>query len=78
MAASRLAKPGTEYGPCAEECKHRDCAQTRTMAAAICHHCQKAVGYDVRFYDISVPPMLNGTELVHALCEEEAAEKDRQ
>lgn len=50
MAAATLPKPGTEYGPCAKECEHTDCAHTRRMAKSTCTICGKPIGYDTRFY----------------------------
>lgn len=50
MAAGTLPKPGTEYGPCADECKHRDCAVTREMASAKCDVCGESIGYGTRLY----------------------------
>ena len=78
MAAGSLPEPGTEYGPCKDGCAHKDCAETRKMAAAICWRCEKAIAYNRRFYR-----MHDGTEaaagepyFVHALCEETAAESE--
>jgi hypothetical protein len=44
-----LPKPGTELGPCVEECKHTDCAATRKEATAPCSFCGDPIGYDVKF-----------------------------
>ena len=71
MAASALARPGSKHGPCAAECKHRDCCVTRAMATALCHYCGKSIGYEVPFYQIET------TEFAHAVCEEDHAEKNR-
>ena len=68
MAAGRIPKPGTEYGPCETECQHRDCAASRKMSTAVCRYCSEPIGYDVRFYQE------DGEQIVHALCAEEAAE----
>jgi hypothetical protein len=65
MAAGVLSKPGTNAGPCAEPCHHKDCAETRGMAAALCVYCGKPIGYDERFYQ-------EGRALSHAECSEEA------
>jgi hypothetical protein len=67
MAASRLSKPGTEYGPC-ESCEHIDCLQTRNMARKQCHYCEQEIGFDNRFYQ------LEDKSLVHADCHEFAIE----
>lgn len=50
MAAGVLQEPGTDYGPCVDACQHRDCAETRKMAAAECAHCSEPIGYGVPFY----------------------------
>jgi hypothetical protein len=39
------------------------------MAAAICPHCRKPIGYGVRFYRDEAE------RLVHALCFEQATER---
>jgi hypothetical protein len=52
MAAGTMPKPGTEYGPCADECVHTDCAAHRKIAEAECVHCDEAIGYDTRFYHV--------------------------
>jgi hypothetical protein len=50
MAAIALPAPGTELGPCAEPCKHTDCAETRQMAELTCEYCRLPIGYEQRFY----------------------------
>lgn len=73
MAAGIMPpEKGGEFSPC-ESCEHTDCAALRRRAAATCWHCEKAIGYDVRFYDVGVPGKLSH---VHALCEELAIEKE--
>ena len=67
MAAAILSKPGTKVGPCAESCHHKDCAETRGQAVALCVYCGKPIGYDARFYQ-------EGNALAHAECSEEAAD----
>ncbi len=64
MASSHIHPPGTPYGPCVEACTHRDCAQSRMMAAKICRFCKRPIGYNALFY--SDPEDTNG--LVHAGC----------
>jgi len=71
MAAGILSKPGTEYGPCAGRCNHKDCAEVRQMAAATCRICRGTIGYDRRFYDESGE---NKVALVHASCRETEVE----
>jgi hypothetical protein len=64
MAAASLSEPGTEYGPCAEQCEHRDCAESRKMAATTCKRCGQSIGYRRAFYiEYGVP---DGLE--HAVC----------
>jgi hypothetical protein len=74
MAAGYLPAPEPEgVGPCAGECAHTDCAATRRLAALICRHCDKPIGYEIAYYQ-------NGdwTELEHALCAHLAADKRRK
>lgn len=68
MAAGVLPKPGTELGPCTEDCQHRDCAETRRMAESKCHLCGEPIDYGVRFY-------ADADQLSHARCAEEKAER---
>lgn len=66
MAAGVIQKPGTEHGPC-ESCQHRDCLESRGIAATVCHFCSNPIGYDTAFYR-------DDGLFVHAVClEEEAA-----
>lgn len=67
MAAFILPAPGTQYGPCTEDCHHRDCLETRLMATAECWYCRKSIGYGARFYR-------DAGEWVHAACAEDAAD----
>lgn len=71
MAAGILPKPGTKLGPCVKKCKHRDCAETKQMIAAVCPFCQKAIGAGVGFYRAR----LSG-DLAHAFCFEAAVERN--
>lgn len=71
MAAGILQKPGSKLGPCKAACKHRDCGQTREDAGAACRFCAKPIGYGVGFYR----SRLSG-ELAHAICFEEAVERN--
>lgn len=66
MAAGTLPVPGSQYGPCLEVCEHRDCAQTRQMAATLCVDCSQPIGYDRAFYQRSD----DWRFLVHAYCAE--------
>jgi len=50
MAASVISRPGSEYGPCKEDCNHSDCAELRHMANLICNECNEPIGYEARFY----------------------------
>lgn len=77
MAAGRLPQPGSKFGPCADEkCGHTDCNQTREMAMSRCQYCGKVIGYDRRFY-IMPTKTAGQAQLAHALCHEEAVEKER-
>ena len=67
MAAGILPNPGTKYGPCKTECKHRDCANTREDAQRLCSLCQRSINYETRYYR-------SNAGLDHALCAERAAE----
>jgi hypothetical protein len=71
MAAGVLQKPGTKLGPCKAQCKHRDCGQTRSDAAALCRLCQKPIGYGSQFYRSRLTE-----ELAHAVCLEVAIEQN--
>jgi hypothetical protein len=51
MAIGILAAPGTQFGPCAESCRHIDCAATKAQAASPCAVCHEPIGYEVPFYD---------------------------
>ncbi len=66
MAASALPAPGTELGPCEPSCEHRDCANTRRMAAINCGICGKPIGYETNFYKADDDE--GYTKLEHALC----------
>lgn len=68
MAASKLPKPGTEYGPCADPCAHVDCLETRNMSHKQCLYCETEIGYETRFYQLETGA------LVHARCHEEEIE----
>ena len=74
MAAGTLPGPGEknyrgeDIGPCADACKHIDCAATRRMAATPCDLCGAAIGYGVRFYQQT------DDRLRHELCAERDAE----
>lgn len=69
MAAGVLSEPGTQYGPCIEDCKHVDCAATRRHAAVICPDCHKPIGYGNRFYrDQEEGEEADWTRLVHMMC----------
>lgn len=73
MAAGSQPRPGTPLGPCAGECAHKDCAAGRRLAAAICPHCKKPIGYDVPFYHLGP----GKDDFGHAVCVEVAIEEER-
>lgn len=75
MAAGTLPPPGTGFGPCATPCQHKDCAATRTMAAAVCGYCSEPIGYDRRFY-VEGDDRLR--DLVHASCLEDDIDRVRR
>lgn len=69
MAAGHLSPPGTEWGPCEQECQHRDCAQTRRMAGMACRICGETIGYDRQFFiEGETVPGVGPTQMVHAVC----------
>ena len=62
---------GSGLGPCEQPCKHRDCAAARRdFEEKPCKHCDKPIGYGVRFY------YLPDDEIAHADCEELASSKE--
>jgi hypothetical protein len=65
MAASALPRPGSKYGPCVEQCIHRDCAETRAMAERNCTGCAEEIGYERAFYRD------DSGDLIHATCAEQ-------
>ena len=67
MAAGRIPAPGTEYGPCADDCAHRDCAATRRQAAAACRICGEPIGYERAYF-------VGDDGAVHASCMFDATE----
>jgi hypothetical protein len=71
MAYARLPNPGTEYGPCAGQCSHTDCTQTRAMAAQLCPRCNLAIGYEQKFIRDS------RDRLMHWVCACQEAEDAR-
>lgn len=78
MAAGRLPKPGTEYGPCVDEkCGHIDCTETRSMANFICNYCKKPIGYERGFYILAMDgdPKSRDRELVHSSCYQDFIEE---
>ena len=50
MGYGILAEPGTEFGPCAEPCQHKDCAATRAKANENCIECGETIGYGTKYY----------------------------
>ena len=50
MSASMIPEPGTEIGPCVDECEHEDCAFYREMAAITCAICGEPLGFGVMFF----------------------------
>ena len=64
MAAIQISKPGSEFGPCDEDCYHKDCIESRKTASSICSICGEKIGYERYFY-------VTDEGYVHAVCEEE-------
>ena len=64
MAAGTISAPGSEYGPCTDDCAHIDCAASRDTAESPCTMCGHPIGYETRFY-------ADRPGWVHALCLEE-------
>lgn len=56
-------EPGTESGPCLEDCQHTDCAQQRKDAASTCVYCWKLIGYGTAVY------FIGPHQLAHRNCE---------
>jgi hypothetical protein len=71
MASIRLPFPGTEYGPCKEDCEHKDCKATKEMATTKCYICGQEIGYDTGFYR-------DDHGLSHAICLEKEARKSKE
>lgn len=71
MAWGQLPKPGTRYGPCEPTCAHRDCAAARAMAAHLCRHCGKPIGYETAY--VIDPDGLP----VHRDCDWEESDRQR-
>lgn len=64
-AAQPLPAPGTEYGPCARGCSHRDCESTRAMANTLCRTCGEPIGYSSWWYQESTD---EGRLMEHQMC----------
>jgi hypothetical protein len=72
MAAGKLPKPGTKYGPCIDiSCGHTDCTTTRDQAWTICIYCGKPIDYETRFY------IIEEKTFVHATCHENHIESEQ-
>lgn len=61
MAYAQISKPGTKFGPCAESCHHKDCADLRATAETVCKLCGRTIGYDSYF-------CTDGGAPVHYVC----------
>lgn len=73
MAAGRISPPGAKYGPCQDECKHRDCKNSRETSEQPCEVCGEPIGYDKSFYQAE-----NWTKLTHAVCLETQIEEEQR
>ena len=60
--------PGAKYGPCAEPCKHRDCAQLRNPEYSKCARCEKPLKADDRFYFDEHNRPVHAAELEHGIA----------
>ena len=69
-----LAAPGTDAGPCKEECKHLDCAAVKKRAGTPCVICGEPIGYETKMYFLSTVSE-NPEKMSHALCEWKKLEK---
>lgn len=81
MAAGTLPRPGTDLGPCDDDCQHRDWAATREQAATECIHCDEPIGYDTPFIiveRVSEPGANERLVLAHRICELEALDAMRE
>jgi hypothetical protein len=78
MAATSNAAPGTEYGPCAGICSHRDCADTRATAQVKCTACDKVIGYGQPFYRDNPDGVTDWKKLIHASCAVDREEDRRR
>lgn len=74
MAYITLPRPGTEHGPCEENCGHRDCKAARKDAAKTCRICKKPIGYETAFFKDNQ----TADGLVHASCLMEEIDKQRE
>ncbi len=45
MGTTTIGAPGTPYGPCLEDCRHKECAELRDIASAQCSICGSTIGY---------------------------------
>ncbi len=73
MDGRLMFRPGSQAGPCSDECGHFDCKLTRADAAAPCRICSKPIGYEGRFY---LAPGAIGRQFVHAVCLKRRIEKE--
>jgi hypothetical protein len=71
VAFRSIPLPGSQFGPCAVPCVHRDCAESRRIAEAICPGCKKQIGYQKNFTTAG-----GGAALWHFECYLAAADSD--
>lgn len=64
MAAGTLHPPGTDLGPCATPCTHKDCNETKLLAAEPCFYCREPIGYGLYYW------LRAENRLAHAACYE--------
>jgi len=64
LALQVISTPGTEYGPCLQACRHRDCAWQRETVARACNLCENPIGFEQPFLEYD-------GDVAHAACLEE-------
>jgi hypothetical protein len=71
MAFGFLPRPGTNLGPCTDDCDHTDCAHTKAQAATLCPYCKEQIGFERAFCNNS------DGEISHLACLEDHIEKEK-
>jgi len=71
MAVGYLPEIGSEHGPCANDCEHTDCAETKRLLLMVCRWCDLAIGYR-GFFNDSLEGHPAWSRIVHASCHEDS------